>query len=132
MHILIVEDDPVSNMLLTSIMDKYGSTASVQSGTDVVPRFISAHEEQQPFDLICLDIMLPGMDGQEILKQLRLWEEKHGILGYDGVKIIMITALSDRFNIMEAFRSQCEGYIVKPIKHDKVHEQLVALGCINS
>jgi len=131
MRILIVEDDPVSNTLLASILEKYGITHSIATGNDVVPEFVKAHETDQPYDLICLDIMLPGLDGQAILKQIRSWEEQRGILGLDGVKIIMMTALSDRFNIMEAFRSQCEGYIVKPIRRDKVHEQLVALGCIH-
>jgi len=132
MRILIVEDDPVSNTLLTAMLTKYGETNSLQTGNGVVAEFVAAHEQHRPYDLICLDIMLPGMDGQEILKQIRLWEKEQGVLGLDGVKIIMITALSDRFNIMEAFRSQCEGYIVKPIRHDKVREQLLALGCITA
>lgn len=132
MRILVVEDDPVSNTLLTSMLTKYGETDSMETGTGVVTMFVDAHGKKQPYDLICLDIMLPGMDGQEILKQIRLWEEQSDILGLDGVKIIMITALSDRFNIMEAFRSQCEGYIVKPIRHEKVREQLIALGCIEA
>lgn len=132
MRILIVEDDIVSSTMLTSIMSQYGTTVSLDSGTAVLPAFEKAHSEGTPFSLICLDIMLPGLDGQSILKQIRSWEATHGLLGLDGVKILMMTALSDRFNIMEAFRAQCEGYIVKPISKSKVVEQLISLGCISA
>lgn len=132
MHILVVEDDVISSTLLQSLLKPYGTTVSVMTGNEVLPTFEKAQNEKQPFDLICLDIMLPGMDGQEILKKIRTWEEKQGILGLDGVKVIMITALNDRHNILEAFRSQCEGYIVKPITKDKVLEQLQLLGFISA
>lgn len=132
MHFLIVEDDVVSSTLLQNLLREFGTTVSVMTGTEVLPTFEKAHVDQRPFDLICLDIMLPGMDGQSILKKIREWEEEHGILGLDSVKVIMITALNDRHNILEAFRSQCEGYIVKPITKDKVVEQLEFLGCLNN
>ena len=132
MHILIVEDDVISGTLLENLLKPHGTTVSVMTGNEVLPTFEKARNEKQPFDLICLDIMLPGMDGQSILKKIREWEEQHGILGLDGVKVIMITALNDRHNILEAFRSQCEGYIVKPITKDKVMEQLQFLGFIKA
>jgi two-component system, chemotaxis family, chemotaxis protein CheY len=131
MHFLIVEDDVVSGTLLRNLLQEYGTAVSIMTGTEVLSTFEKAHVDQHPFDLICLDIMLPGPDGQSILKKIREWEEQHGILGLDGVKVIMITALNDRHNILEAFRSQCEGYIVKPITKDKVVEQLELLGCLN-
>lgn len=132
MHILIVEDDVISSTLLERLLKEYGTTDTVMTGTEVLPTFEKAQTENNPFDLICLDIMLPGMDGQEILKKIREWEEQHNIHGLDGVKVIMITALNDRHNILEAFRSQCEGYIVKPITKEKLIEQLDVLGFIDN
>ena len=49
-------------------------------------------------------------------------------MGSDGVKIIMTTALDDKKNILEAFRSQCEAYLTKPIHVKKLHGELSKLG----
>ena len=63
MHILIVEDDVISGTLLENLLKPHGTTVSVMTGNEVLPTFEKARNEKQPFDLICLDIMLPGMDG---------------------------------------------------------------------
>lgn len=60
--------------------------------------------------------MMPEMDGQSVLKNIREHEKEKNIWGEDSVKIIMMTALGDKENIREAFAEQCEGYIIKPIK----------------
>ena len=128
MNILIVEDDTVGSTLLKAILSPYGQCTTVVDGTAAIASFRSALAARTPFDLVCLDIMLPTLDGQDVLKQLRQMEEQLGIEGLDGAKIIMITALGDHRTIMDAFRSQCEGYIVKPIRKDKVFKQLRSLG----
>ncbi len=128
MNILIVEDDKVSGTLLKAILSPYGQCDIVVSGSAAVASFKNALSSQSPYTLVCLDIMLPELDGQYVLQQMRRMEEQKGIGGLDGAKIVMITALGDRRNIMDAFRSQCEGYIVKPIRKEKVLKQLYDLG----
>ena len=128
MNILIVEDDGVSSSLLTAILSPCGQCSVVVDGTAAVVSFRSALAAKQPYDLVCLDVMLPGMDGQYVLRRMRRLEEQHGIGGLDTAKIVMITALGDHRTVMDAFRSQCEGYIVKPIRKDKVLKQLCSLG----
>jgi two-component system chemotaxis response regulator CheY len=87
-------------------------------------------KEKEPYDLICLDIMLPKKDGQTVLKEIRDMESDAGIGGLAGVKVIMTTALSDPKNIMEAFSSQCEAYIPKPISKKKLLEEMKGLGLL--
>jgi two-component system chemotaxis response regulator CheY len=128
MKILIVEDDDVSSTLLSTILAPLGDCDVAIDGESAVSLFEHAHQEETPYDILCIDIMLPGLDGQNVLKRVRLIEERRGIMGLAGVKIVMITALGDHTNIMEAFRSQCEGYIVKPIRKEKVLTQLRTLG----
>jgi two-component system chemotaxis response regulator CheY len=129
MRFLIVEDDVVSAIVMKKFLAPYGSCTIATDGLMSVKVFESALSIE-PFDLIWLDIMLPRMDGQEVLKNIRLIEEKKQIFGEDRVKIIMTTALGDHLNIMEAFRSQCEGYIVKPVSRQKIVEQLVSQGLL--
>lgn len=86
-----------------------------------------ALEDNQPYDLITLDIMMPIKDGHESLKAIREEEEKKGILGFDGVNVIMMSAFGDHEHILKAFRGGCESYIIKPVTRKKLAEQLESL-----
>ena len=74
--------------------------------------------------------MLPKLDGQSVLKKIREIESDKGIFGLKGVKILMTTALNDARNIIEAFRSQCEAYIPKPIDKNRLAKEMRGLGLI--
>jgi two-component system chemotaxis response regulator CheY len=121
--ILIVEDELTSRELLKVILEPYGTVETVADGIEAMKAFNLAMASQ-PYDLICLDIMLPKLNGQQVLKGIRKIEGDKGILGPDAVKIIMISALGDFESVTEAFSSQCTSYITKPIDADKIVEEL--------
>jgi two-component system chemotaxis response regulator CheY len=121
--ILIVEDELTSRELLKVILEPYGTVETVADGIEAMKAFNLALASQ-PYDLICLDIMLPKLNGQQVLKGIRKIEGDKGILGPDAVKIIMISALGDFESVTEAFSSQCTSYITKPIDADKIVEEL--------
>ncbi len=130
MKILIVEDEFGSRKLLQKFLSPYGTCDLAVDGEEAVEAFELAMKEKEPYDLICLDIMLPKKDGQTVLKEIRDMESGAGIGGLAGVKVIMTTALSDPKNIMEAFSSQCEAYIPKPISKKKLLEEMKGLGLL--
>ena len=130
MKVLIVEDDFTSRILVEKYLAGYGTADSVADGEAAVEAFERAIEKDDPYDLVCLDIMLPKMDGQEVLKKLRSLEEEHKMSGSKASKIIMTTALGDPQNIIKAFHEQCEGYLTKPIDKKKLLSELVKLGLI--
>ncbi|MBN1980165.1 MAG: response regulator [Chitinivibrionales bacterium] len=127
MKILVIDDDIGSLKVASSMLEAYGVCSQASNGNEGFELFKKGHESGEPYNLILLDIMMPQVDGHVILKQIRLWEKEHGIVGLDGVKIVMTTALDDNQNIMQAFRSQCEGYLVKPITRKKIITQLQSL-----
>lgn len=131
MRMLIAEDDVTSCMLLEELLKGYGSVTAVGDGVKAVEMVEKSLESSEPFDLICLDIMMPEMDGQEALKRIRDLEEKRGILSSDGSKILMITALDDVKNLSRAFKGLCDGYLAKPINREKLMAELRNLGLIN-
>lgn len=104
MKILIAEDDLACCRLLQSFLSDYGDCLVTINGLEAVKAVKDALDEGQPYDLICLDIMMPNMDGHEALKAIRQIESEHGISCLDGVKVIMTTALGDSKNVMGAFR----------------------------
>jgi len=130
MKTLIVEDDFTSRLFLQKMLAPFGETHVAVNGREAIAAFVASFETQEPYDLICLDIMMPEMDGQTALKEIRRLEEERGVLVGLGAKIIMTTALRDKENIMTSFRELCAGYLVKPYSKEKLLEFLRAFGFI--
>jgi two-component system, chemotaxis family, chemotaxis protein CheY len=124
MKSLIVEDEPTSRFMLQQLLEPFGAVFLAEKGTEAIGAFVVAREKREPFDLICLDIMLPEMDGQEVLRMIRSLEERDGILKGDGVKVLMTTVLDDKDHIFSSFREFCDGYLVKPFQKAKLIEHL--------
>ena len=130
MKCLIVEDDFTARKLLQMHLSDYGDCFVAVNGQEAVQAVQEALDEGQPYDLICLDIMMHEMDGLEALKVIRRIEKERGIAGLDGVKVIMTTALSNSRNIIGSFRIGCEAYVVKPIEKQKLLNEIEKLGII--
>jgi two-component system chemotaxis response regulator CheY len=124
---LIVDDELTSRELLTMILKAYGPVDTAADGLEGLKAFNLALD-REPFDLIMLDIMLPRMDGQQVLKAIRRIEQERGVVGLEQVKIVMISALGDFSNVSQAFASACTSYLTKPILADKVQAELARLG----
>ncbi|MBC8412945.1 MAG: response regulator [Nitrospira sp.] len=131
MRILVVEDDVTSRKILQKFLSEFGETDTGVNGEEAISAFKTAHAEGKPYELICLDIMMPIMDGQEALQQIREFEKENGIAANGEVKIIMTTALNDPKNIFEAFYTGgAISYLVKPIDKQKLLSELKQLGCV--
>jgi two-component system chemotaxis response regulator CheY len=120
MHTLIVEDDFTSRLLLQTFLSKYGECHVAVNGKEAIAAFRNAQKDGQPYDLICMDIMMPEMDGQTAVKEIRALEQAGGTLSTNGTKIIMTTALDDVKNVVQSFQSLCDAYLFKPIDTAKL------------
>lgn len=120
MKTLIVEDDFTSRLIIQKFMEPYGECHQAVSGKEAMQAYKLACEENKPYDLICLDIMIPELDGQQVLQSIRRIEAESGVPLGQGVKIIMITALGDKDNVLDAFRETCDAYLVKPVERSKL------------
>lgn len=130
LKILIVEDDFTSRVMLQEAMNRHGVCHVATNGLEAVVAFQDALQNNTPYHLVFLDILMPEMDGQETLKRIRAIEEEAGIMIGRGTKIIMATGHTDSKNIMESFNEMCDAYLVKPIHVDKLNRELKALGLI--
>lgn len=120
MKILIVEDDLSSRKFLYKFMSSYGECDITVDGMEGLDAYLIALDEIEPYDLICLDIMMPKVDGVKVLKTIREVERQRGIEGERKVKIIMTTALNDVDVVKDSFDSGCEVYANKPIDIKKL------------
>jgi two-component system chemotaxis response regulator CheY len=127
LRVLIVEDDFTSRLLLQTFLSRYGECHIAVNGKEAVEAFQMASASGSPYNLICMDIMMPEMDGKEAVKQVRALEEERGVLSTKGVKIIMTTALTDPKDVFQSFRELCDFYLFKPINMSKLLDHLKAL-----
>jgi two-component system chemotaxis response regulator CheY len=132
MKLLIVDDDHKNRKVLTAMVDELGECEVVDSGKKAVSAFIKAWESWRPFDLILLDIYMPEIDGTHVLRKIREIEIEKNISETHHVKIIMVTALSEKKMVLECMRDGCDDYIVKPIDGRSLFEKIKKLGLINS
>jgi two-component system chemotaxis response regulator CheY len=127
MRILIVEDDLVSRKFLHKFLSRYGECDLVIDALETLDTFLLALKDNEPYHLICLDIMMPKVDGVNTLKVIRDLERQYGIAPENRVKIIMMMALAEPQFVQTAFDYGCEAYAVKPIDTKKLKEVLEKL-----
>ena len=129
MKTLVVEDDFLSRSLLSNLFSGYGVCHAAVNGEEAVAAYEKTIDDGAPYDLICLDIMMPVMDGQQTLARIRDIEERRGIDAGAGVRVIMVSAVDDARNVAKAFnQGKCEAYHTKPIDRDKLLGQVRELG----
>ncbi len=114
--ILIVEDDPDINALLAKIVARAGhEPAQAYSGTEALLRL-----EHGRFDLVLLDLMLPGTDGGGLIAHLR------GERGLD-LPVIVVSAKAGLADKVDALALGADDYIVKPFEPDEVAARVQAV-----
>jgi len=124
MKILVVDDELVSRKKMQKIMVNFGECEEFESGSEAITAFKKALENRTPFDLITLDIVMPELDGIEVLFEIREIENLKNIPEEKQVKILMVTSHSDRDNIITSIQAGCNDYIVKPFDREMVIEKL--------
>ncbi len=131
---LIVDDDPACRRLIQHFLSPLGRCDLAYDGREAVGAFRLSLDAGEPYDLICLDIMMPGFDGHQVLDAIRRMESERGIRGSDQVKIVMASALADSKHCIRAFREGCESYVTKPVKElellGQVRELLGEFGAV--
>lgn len=117
-RILAVDDEPDVLTIVQSALQSEGyEVETAANGQDCLDA-----AKANPPDLILLDVMMPGMSGFDVLRELKAHDPT------SRIPIIMLTGLSERKKIQEALASGIDYYIIKPFDfHDliiKVHQVL--------
>jgi two-component system chemotaxis response regulator CheY len=126
LRVLLAEDDFASRLMLQSFLARHGDCHLALNGREAVEACRLALERGEMYHLICMDIMMPEMDGREAVRQVRALEEAQGILPSAGAKIIMTTAVDDLKEVMRCFEEFCDAYLMKPINLANLLRQMKA------
>lgn len=113
-HILIVEDEQKIAVLLKEYLEKAGYRASISGRGD---QAVAQVRKSSP-DLMLLDIMLPGLDGMAVCREVRK---------FSGIPIIMITAKAEEIDRLIGLEMGADDYICKPFSPREVVARVKAV-----
>lgn len=115
MKILVAEDDEANRKFLSKLLAKFGEVTVVSDGFQAVKKYMQALDEREPYRLVCLDVMMPRIDGYKALDAIREMESKYALIAGERAKIIMISALDEGGFDEELAGNQYDCYMSKPI-----------------
>ena len=128
---LIVDDDELGRELLATQLEPYAVCDLAADGYEGVAKFTAALLEGNPYQLIFLDIVMPGMDGNAAARAIRNLEQDRGIPVERGVNIVVLSSLNTPQDIIQAYVSaQSAAHLVKPVRLDKLLKTLRKLELI--
>ncbi|WP_320172576.1 response regulator [Maridesulfovibrio sp.] len=129
MRALIAEDEFVGRKLLSTFLAPLFQIDIVVNGEEAIEAYRLAYEEGNPYGLILMDIMMPGVDGLTALAEIRKFEKSSGTR--NPAKVVMTTALNDARTVIKSFHDvEASAYIVKPVERDKLYAELEKLGLL--
>jgi two-component system response regulator MprA len=114
-HVLVVDDDPRITDLLRRILAYEGYSVAIAASGDMA---LTRTLEREP-DVVVLDIMLPGIDGLEVVCRLRA--------GGDNVPVLMLTARDAVSDRVKGLESGADDYLVKPFAQEELLARIKAL-----
>lgn len=129
MKMLIVDDSRINRKMMSKILEDFGECDTAENGLEAIKAILESWKNQQSYDLIFMDIMMPVLTGVEALQKIRDMEKKQGISKDQQLKIIMVTAKGDKASIIDTAKAGgVSGYLVKPIQKEALHNEIKKLG----
>ena len=130
MKILVAEDDAANRKFLSKLLAKFGDVTVVGDGFQAVKSYMQALDDKEPYQLVCLDVMMPKLDGYKALDAIRDLESRNALIDGEKAKIIMISALDEGGFDEELAGNQYDCYMSKPIDILEFEMNLKRMGMI--
>ena len=111
-RIFVIDDEPIALTRLERMVTPAGVCDTTSSGIAATECFVKAVKDNQPYDLITIDIQLPDISGLELLDRFIRLEKDNGIV---PAKKIMVAAHSTVDCVVKA-KDMCDAYVVKPVR----------------
>ncbi len=123
MKFLLVDAQFDSRKQSHKVLNQYGECDLAINGLEALNAFVRAHNDNDPYNLIFLDVDMPDLDGNQVLTKIRQWERSKDITTSDEAKIIMLSkdeSNESKIIIQDALNSGGEAYILKPINRENL------------
>ncbi len=128
MKSLVVEDEITSRLILQKFLANHSEVHVSSNGREGLDAFKAAFDQGSPFDLVCMDVMMPEMDGPAALVGIRAIEEGNGTGAGSRVKVLMTTGLGETDSALDNVRNLYDAILTKPVRLNALMETLALLG----
>ena len=132
MKTLIIDDYELDRVALELILEDHAECTLVEGGKDAVQAFADAWKAKEPFDLICLDLQMPEMDGFEVLTLLRKMEKEMNLDEDEQSTIIVVSGQTDRASKVRCDELGCDSFLLKPLNKGSILLRLKLLGLMGN
>ncbi|WP_291847230.1 PAS domain-containing hybrid sensor histidine kinase/response regulator [Bradyrhizobium sp.] len=125
LSILVAEDNAINALLMRSLLARLGHHAVITgNGAEALESWLSAKSAGSPYDLVLMDIQMPGLDGIETTKRMRALEAGQPDRPTPILALTANTLVEDRYACFEA---GMDGFLIKPLDREKLAEALADL-----
>jgi two-component system chemotaxis response regulator CheY len=129
MKCLIVDDEIFCREFVATLLRSTADCVQASSGTEAIEKYKSALAAGEPYDVIIMDIMMPGMSGHDAAQAIRLMEQEQKPA--KPLNIVMLTALNSADDAMDSFcNAQSAAYLVKPVSKEGLFNVMSKLGLL--
>ncbi len=130
MKSLVVDDEFVPRTMLQRVLQTHGPSDAAATPAEAMVAVRHAIQQKQPYQLICLDIEMPGGSGQDLLKEIRQLEEQLEVPVELRAKVLMASGRSEPEQVKASFYNGSNGFLVKPVEPERLTRKLRELALI--
>ncbi|WP_130469998.1 response regulator [Candidatus Magnetaquicoccus inordinatus] len=117
MRALIVDDESMNRLLLAQILKPFAMCDQAMDGQEAIELFSAAWQEQQPYSVVLLDMMMPVLNGRETWRAIRRFEEQQALPAEQCCKVVLITALDLHHDeVNDLVKDPFARYLAKPVR----------------
>ncbi len=120
-RIIVVEDSPPNRKILVHLLQKLGYVVDGYEDGQKAWEALQKHEAHKDLVAVISDIMMPNMNGIDLLRKIRENSQ------FKSIPFLLVTAVSDKEYILEAKTLNVSGYILKPVTFQRVTGKLTEL-----
>lgn len=120
LKVLVVDDDPVQVTLISELVEIF-DVENVHNGDDALRLFKEAHDHKEPYDLMFMDLMMPGFNGYMLLEAIRAYELEHHS---SRLRVVVISGKNIEEGLTDRLNEQCDEYLSKPVNSDMILRSL--------
>jgi PAS domain S-box-containing protein len=122
MRVLVVDDNKTNRTILVKMLESFGcSPEAVERGNEAIRVLKRASQKEKLFDLVLLDMLMPGMNGEAVLRAIKNDPE------IKNVTVIILTSLGERGDAARLEALGCAGYLLKPIKQSQLFDIIITV-----
>jgi two-component system chemotaxis response regulator CheY len=122
MRCLVIDDEPIARLQLRLLLESRGPVEEAPDAIAGLQRIRDAIADNHPFDLVCIDLSMPGPSGIDAIKMVQEVDRK--LRRGKRTSVVVVTASDDQKDIRAALHQHVDGYLLKPVTPGQIVETI--------